>query len=269
MSFMEARDIMAESLNNLVEFKITVPLSSKTKNIHTNTFIYLEWDDLPDNITYLYKKVKNTIPSFRYTLYREGYWYVKSCEINYKDKTMQLGLSPFPTPYNVEKLTLSTQKENVNKKSTKTTTKTREIPFLSKSDMAWAKKTVENATRGKKTDLQKAKAIYTYFKKHYGYQGYRNLRYTTPRGNREKAFKKGYGNCADGANILETLFLTAGLNARIKHAPNHYIIKLKIDGKVYWVDNSTGKGATRWNTVYHNTTSESESNITDGVYING
>lgn len=117
---MEAQNIMAESLNNLVEFTITVPLSEKTKNIHTNTFIYLEWDDLPDNILYLYQKVKNKIPAFRYTLYRDGYWYVKSVDIDFKEGTMQLGLSPFPTPYSVEKLTLSTQKENINKKETKT-----------------------------------------------------------------------------------------------------------------------------------------------------
>lgn len=266
---MEAQNIMAESLNNLVEFTITVPLSSKTKNIHTNTFIYLEWEDLPDNITYLYKKVKNKISAFRYTLYREGYWYVKSMDINFKDGTMQLGLSPFPTPYSVEKLKSPTQKENVNQKSVKTTAKTSKVDFLSKSDMAWAKKTVEKATRGKTTDLQKAKAIYTYFKKHYGYTSYSNLRYTTPTGNREKAFQKGSGNCADGANILETLFLTAGLNARIKHAPNHYIIKLKIDGKTYWVDNSRGKGVVTWDKVWRGVTSNSEANITDGRYING
>ena len=117
-----------------------------------------------------------------------------------------------------------------------------------------------------KTKEEVAKKIYYAFKKHYRWINYRDLRYTSPKGNREKAYNRGVGNCADGANILETLFLTAGLNARIKHAPNHYIIKLVIDGKVYWCDNRI---TTAWNTVWKGRTSNSEDNITNGVYING
>ena len=60
--------------------------------------------------------------------------------------------------------------------------------------------------------------------------------------------------------------LPAGINARIKHPPNHYIVKLRIDGKTYWVDNH---GTKSWNKVWRGKTSNSEANITNGEYING
>lgn len=268
MSYTRAVTVMAESLNNLLDFRITVPLTSKTRNIHTNRFIYLEFPDLPDNIDYIYGKVTNKVAPFRYTLYRPNYWYVKGVEINSEDATMTLTLTAFPTPYNKEKLQ-QPQKKTTTTTETKETIKMGDVSFLSKKDKQWAIKTVNTATKGKSSDLDRAKAVYTYFKKHYGYTGYSNLRYTTPRGNRESAFNRGSGNCADGANILETLMLVAGINARIKHAPNHYIVKLKINGKTYWVDNSRSKGVVTWNTVWRGVTSESEANITDGRYING
>ena len=272
----EARDMMAESLIDLIDFKVTVPLSEKTKNIHTNTFIYFEPLPYMEDMENLYSAMGKT-KSTRYVAYRKGYWYVKGVRITYADskQEMELTLSPFPSVFNAQKLDSktttstanATQNSNSNNKSSSKKKKSIEAPsWLSKSDREWAEKTVKKAIGTKKKELQKAKAIYNYFKNRYGYEGYRDLKYTTPKGNREKGFKKGRGNCADGANILCTLMRTAGINARIKHAPNHYIVKLKIDGKVYWVDNH---GTKSWNKVWRGKTSESESNITKGAYING
>jgi hypothetical protein len=186
---------------------------------------------------------------------------------------MKLSLSPFPTLFEAQDMeaknntTVSTGKTNdKNKQETTTDIVLTPPSWLCKSDKKWAEETVKKAIGTKTKPLAVAKAIYNYFKDHYGYSEYWNLEHTSPKCNRESAFRRGSGNCADGANILETLFLTAGLNARIKHPPNHYIIKLKIDGNVYWCDNV---GTKHWNKVWHNTTSESEDNITDGVYING
>ena len=271
----EARDLMAKSLIDLINFKVTVPLTSKTKNIHTNSFIYFE--PLPsmekmDNIYTAMGRNKST----RWVAYRKGYWYVKAVKVTYNDskQEMELTLSPFPTVFDAQDLSAKNSSatnvktvSKTNKQNTDNTQIKLKAPsWLPKSDRKWAEETVQKAIGTKKKPLQIAKAIYNYFKDHYGYSGYWDLKYTSPKGNRERAFKIGSGNCADGANILETLFLTAGLNARIKHPPNHYIVKLKIEGKTYWCDNVSTK---HWNKVWHNTTSGSEDNITKGAWIRG
>lgn len=268
MSLDDARQKMAESLSSLVELKIKVPLSDKTKNIHTNTWIYYEPVEFGDKIEDIYGEMKSLCKQFRYTFYRKNYWYVKGVEISYTNGTMDLTLSPMPTPYTQEKVgknTTTTSKSDKVKTSNKNNG-SNAPKWLSKSDKQWAENFVKKYTKGAKDELTIAKRIYSAFKDHYRYIGYSNLRYTTPKGNRQKAYNRGGGNCADGANILETLMLTAGINARIKHAPNHYIVKLSINGKTYWVDNH---GTKSWNKVWRGKTSENEGNITNGEYING
>ena len=269
-SINDARDLLAKSLIDLCDFKVTVPLSEKTKNIHTNSFIYFEPVPFMDQMDNIYNAMGKT-QSTRWVSYRKGYWYVKAVSIKYTndEQSMELTLAPFPTVFNAQDMTAK-DAATTNKSVGDGSKDTIKAPsWLSKSDRTWAEATVRKAIGTKKKPLAKAKAIYTYFKKHYGYQYYADLKYTTPKGNREKAFKHGKGNCADGANILETLLLTGGINARIKHAPNHYIVKITIDGKTYWVDNSRSKGVVTWNHVWHGRTSNNEGNITKGVYING
>lgn len=268
MSRNEAMQKMAESLVGLVDLKIKVPLSDKTKNIHTNTWIYYEPVEFGDKIDAIYGQMKNLCKQFRYTFYRKNYWYVKAVNIQYKDATMELTLSPMPTPYPSEKLnknSSNTAKSN-NIKQTNNNDKIKAPKWLNSADKKWAEDFVKKNTRGAKTELEIAKKIYYAFKKKYRYISYSNLRYTSAKGNRKKGYEHGGGNCADGANILVTLFLTAGLNARIKHAPNHYIIRLLINGKEYWCDN---RSTTKWNTVWEGRTSKNEGNITNGEYING
>ena len=267
MSKNEAMQKMAESLDNLVDLKIKVALSDKTKNIHTNAWIYYEPAvEFGDKIDSIYGEIKSLCKQFRYTFYRKNYWYVKAVSVKYSDGTMELTLSPMPTPYKEEKLNnaSSTGKGKVNK--TNNDIKLSPPNFLNKTDKKWAEDFVTKHTKGLTNELEIAKKIYNKFKDGYKYCGYSNLRYTSSKGNRKSAFNRGCGNCADGANILETLFLTAGLNARIKHPWKHYIIKLKINGKTYWCDNRSTK---EWNTVWEGRTSESEDNIIDGVRIRG
>lgn len=270
----EARDTVAKSLIDLCQFTVTVPLSEKTKNIHTNSFIYFEPLPFMDKMESIYKAMGKT-RSTRFVGFRKGYWYVKAVTITYKgdEQSMQLTLSPFPSVFEADEMKANTTKTANNNTDTKNDNKVddgvKAPSWLSKSDKAWAEATVRKAIGTKKKELAKAKAIYKYFKQHYGYTYYADLRHTSPKGNREKAWKKGSGNCADGANILETLLLTGGIKARIKHAPNHYIVRIKVDGKTYWVDNSRSKGKVTWNHVWNGRTSNSEANITDGKWING
>lgn len=267
----DARDTVAKSLIDLCDFKVTLPLTKKTKNIHTNTFIYFEPLPLMDDMDRIYEPMGAT-RSTRWVFYRKGYWYVKAVEISYAndEQSMTLTLAPFPTVFEAQDMGANKESTKSNKTNTDTASDDIKAPsWLSKSDQKWAEDTVRKAIGTKKKPLSKAKAIYAYFKNHYGYSYYSDLRYTTPKGNRERAFKRGTGNCADGANLLETLMLTGGINARIKHAPNHYIVKIVVDGKTYWVDNSRSKGIVTWNHVWNGRTSNNEGNITKGVYING
>lgn len=104
MSRIEAMQKMAESLDSLVNLKIKVPLSSKTKNIHTNCWIYYKPLNFGDKIEKIYGEMSGFCKQFRYTFYRKNYWYVKNVNVRYSDGTMELTLSPMPTPFGEEKL---------------------------------------------------------------------------------------------------------------------------------------------------------------------
>lgn len=79
----EARDTVAKSLIELCQFTVTVPLSKKTKNIHTNSFIYFEPLPFMDKMESIYKAMGKT-RSTRFVSFRKGYWYVKAVSITYK-----------------------------------------------------------------------------------------------------------------------------------------------------------------------------------------
>ena len=118
MSLNEARQLMAESLVGMVELKIKVPLTKKTKNIHTNTWIYYEPVAMGENIEKIFGEMKSLCKQFRYTFYRKNYWYVKSVDISYKNMTMELGLSPMPTPFPEQKTSSNKTTKTSNKNKT-------------------------------------------------------------------------------------------------------------------------------------------------------
>ena len=102
---------------------------------------------------------------------------------------------------------------------------------------------VEKAIKGKKTLLEKAKAIDKAFKAHVVYSYYFNVHHP----DLEEAWQNAHLNCADGANVLCAMFIKAKIKAVIVHVPSHYIVKLTIDGKTYYTDNAAedGKHTTR------------------------
>lgn len=102
---------------------------------------------------------------------------------------------------------------------------------------------VEKAIKGKKTPLEKAKAIDKAFKNHVFYKYYYDVHHP----DLEEAWKNAHLNCADGANVLCAMFIKGKLKAVIVHVPNHYIVKLDIGGKTYYTDNAAddGKHTTR------------------------
>lgn len=114
-----AKEEIVNAMINLCEFSITIPLSEKTRNIRTDTFIYLEPLDFMNKIDNIYSSLTNKsgvgCKECKLVPYRKGYWYVKGVKIRYDtEQTMTLTLAPLPTVY----------KNNYNPTTTTTTTKT-------------------------------------------------------------------------------------------------------------------------------------------------
>jgi len=109
---------------------------------------------------------------------------------------------------------------------------------------------VQKAIDGVTDDLTKAKNIDKAFKSYIIYKLYYNAQYS----DLEAAWKAQWLNCADGANVLCAMFLSAGLDAVILHVDpeysegyGHYIVRVKVNGQTYYTDNaaSTGSHTTR------------------------
>jgi len=244
----EAREEIVDSMIGLCDFKITIPLSEKTRNIHTDTFVYLEPLDFMSKIDNIYSSLTNKsgvgCRECKLIPYRRGYWYVKGITINYyTEQTMTLTLSPLPTVYRTNyapKTSATTKKKNTATKNTNV--KLKPPSYLSNSDKAWATKTVLQAIGTKTDPLKIAKAIDKAFKRHVYYSYYSNAQKTPNSSNLKGAWNNKHLNCADGANVLQALFKTASLHCNILHCPNHYIVKLTINGHVYKTDCSGATG---------------------------
>ena len=98
---------------------------------------------------------------------------------------------------------------------------------------------VQKAIEGETDDLSKAKSIDKSFKEHVYYDYYWNCKFSDI----GKAWEYAHLNCADGANVLCAMFISAGLTAVIVHTSGHYIVKLTIKGKIYYTDNAASTGA--------------------------
>lgn len=130
-----AREKIVNSMINLCDFTITIPLSEKTRNIRTDTFIYLEPLEFTNTIKNIYNSLTNKsgigCRECKYVPYRHGYWYVKQVKIDYgSEQKMTLTLSPLPTVYDVQYQQTNTTKVDSTTKTTskkgkkKTNTKT-------------------------------------------------------------------------------------------------------------------------------------------------
>ena len=116
---------------------------------------------------------------------------------------------------------------------------------------------VKKAIKGKSGPLEKAKAIDKAFKEYIIYKYYFDVHHP----DLDEAWKNGHLNCADGANVLCAMFISAGLKAVIIHTSGHYIVKLTINGQTYYTDNAanTGEHTTRpFGEVWRGITSGSE-----------
>ena len=253
----DARDKMAKSLIDLVDFKITVPLTTRTKNIHTNSFIYFEPLDFMDEMDNIYNGMTNTSgvgpSSTRFVPYRKGYWYVKGVRIVYgTDKTMELTLAPMPTVFEVEKITNNrTTSGSTGKTSSKTSStssaKIRTPSWLSKSDKDFIRKIIIKAIGTKKDILAQANACISYFNSKHVYSFYNDFDH----GMKFRSTWNDRGlNCGDGALLMCYLLYCLGLDPKMKLGSageigenyGHYWGVVKIKGKTYYFDHANCTG---------------------------
>ena len=270
-----ARDEMAKSLIDMCSFEVTLPLSDKTKNIHTNSFIYFEPVPQMEAMENIYENMGRN-KSTRYVFFRKGYWYVKDVKISYSDdkQEMKLTLSPFPTVFEKQDMSGSSSSGKSatkvkTKKETKTTDDISAPEDFSKADKEWAESIVRKAIGTKKDPKSRAIAIDKAFKSHIFYNYYECCYYTRDGKNFKNAWSHGL-NCADGANVLTALFRTAGLNADILHGPHHFFVRLKIDGKTYYTDNAAKSGnhtSRAFGSTWKGMTSGSKSEINSRGYV--
>lgn len=248
----DAEEKMAESLINLVEFKITVPLTAKTKNIHTNSFIYLQGFDFLEQYADLYEQL-GTTKFARHIPYRRGYWYVKNVKTNYASnkQEMELTLSVLPTYYKnklQEKAKTNTNTANNTTNAGKTNTvKTNKNTKLHKvkgcKDQTFLEDIVRKAI-GTKTDIEKqAIACYKYYQSNHVYHEYSTNDLI---GEYNRGFKTLWNqkrhNCGAGAVTLMYMFRCLGLKPQVLNGHNHYWIRVKINGKTYYCDQAGAEG---------------------------
>ena len=246
---MEMRDKMAATLINMVELEITIPLDNTLyKKIHTNSFIKLDKQVLGEKERNIYKAM-GKVRGARHTEFRDKIWYVKGVSIKGSDtgELMTLTLSPLATVYeskgSIEANTTKTSSAGNTTTSKTTSSSEFKAPnFLSKTDKEWAVSVVQKAVGSTSKEYNKAAAIDKAFKSHILYDYYYDADKTRGGKNYKSAWNKNHLNCADGANLLCALFLTAGLNAWIVHVTDHYLVEVKIGGKIYRTDNAANSG---------------------------
>lgn len=234
----QAREVMADSLISMLDFTITIPLTDLTKKIHTNSFIKLNQELFnADSLWRIYRDMGKTSAS-RNTSFRKGYWYVQETEVNHKNNTMKLKLLALPSVPNYSKTDMDFNGTGVTVAKTSSNNSNK----VKLRGDKYCQKIVKKAIGTANTKLSMAKKCDDYFKKNHVYTRYNDFHHG-------KNFKKTWNakamNCGDGAVCLCNMFYTIGLDPKMLLSPDaaHYIVKVKIDGKWYYCDQSGAEGA--------------------------
>lgn len=251
----EAREEMANSLINMFDFTITIPLTNLTKKIHTNSFIKLNTKLFDaDYLWEIYKAMGKTSAT-RFVSFRQNYWYVSEVEVNYKNQTMKLKLLPLPSvpQYKKDELKASSSGKSgktidkTNSGSTNSSLKIRKPKWMSKSDQRFLEDLVKKAVGTANSDLKRAKNCVDLFNKYHTYRLYYDFDYGK---NFKRTWKAKGLNCGDGALCMAYMFYALGLDPKmhlgsagaIGEKYGHYWLEVKIDGKTYFTDHANCRG---------------------------
>ena len=274
----EALKKIHEHNRDYLSLTLTLPLGNKAlKKVHTNQWLFTNLPKEFDlaNWTVLADALKGSSVN-RYEGYVKNRWYIEAVDtsVDVSGKAeMKLTLNAFASSVTsftdmakqvqeaysdaVEKKeSEAKQQEQKNTSSAVKDTKQskNDLKSLEKTWGKWLPTWTQNIIKGEKDKLQKAKKIYAKFKSETYYSYYPDPRKTRGQVSKyESAYKNHHLNCADGANILCGAMNCAGITSHIRHTPNHYIVKMRINGQDYWCDcsgSNGGKVNKAFNTIY-------------------
>ena len=287
----EALKKIVEHNRDYLKLDLTLPLGDTAlKQVHTNQWLFT---DLPAefdlaNWTIIAKQLNSNVN--RWEGYVENRWYIESCDISVDESKaeMKLGLNAFASTVSsysdafkafekaytdaTNKATTSTAKTSASKSTTNAVT-TGENKTVKNGWWGWWVTKMVRDNVGNETDtLKKCKIMYNVFCKHIIYKLYYNAKKTySGVKSYEGAWNKNHLNCGDGANILTAFMACCGAKPTILNGSGcgygHYVVKVVINGAVYWCDHaaSTGAHTTRgWNHTFCNIRSGSS----EGTHIN-
>lgn len=257
----EATKEIVKSIRDLISLKITLPLGNPNlKLVHTNQFLFTE---LPNDVFELanmetISTAMNSIYS-RFGGYQVNRWYIEGVTItnNGGNATMDLDLNPYATDLEKYKENLQgldqayvdASKQGVTTSATKTTNevastsiKFSKVSGQSASDQAYIESVVTTALKNAgnpKDDLKRAKAIHEHYKKNHVYKRYCCM----SSGGFKSLWNEKSQNCGTGARTLCLMFKSIGLDCTIFNGHNHFWVRLTINGKYYYCDQSGSSGS--------------------------
>lgn len=267
----EAINKMQESVRDLNKLTIKLPLGNPSlKYVHTNQWLFT---DLPKefyltNLAPLMNALNGTYN--RYTGFQENRWYIEGVTINNDGTTATIELNVNPMASSLSTYTEANNKskedyvsavnssnnnvatkEKTSKKSTtlneKGLPKLYDVKGWSKSDQEFIKKVVAAALKkaGYPQDpVKQAYWIHDYYRVTHHYSKYDCMKYYYNHGyGFEKTWNVKGHNCGEGAVTIQALLYCIGLKPVIYNGHNHFWIKVKINGTMYYCDQAGASGA--------------------------
>ena len=232
------------NLSEMLELKVTLPLSSTTRKLKCRQFIKT---DLTLPTIAKMTKLDTTYHISELENYRQHIWNIRDMKYDLEKETVTLTLSPYS--YNTFKDKQDFTK-NTNSSSSNTTNKANtsaDGAVTLKCNNEFLKKTVERAIGSKKNLKAQADACISSFNQNHTYHLYYDFNYG-------KDFKRTWNarglNCGDGAFVMCSMLACLGLHpymklasgSAINRAYGHYWGVVKIQGKTYYFDHANGEG---------------------------
>lgn len=282
-----ALDKIYEHSRDFLKLKVELPLGDPDlKKVHTNQFLFthlpsdfglVNWETIGNALSSNYNRYSGAKTS-------TNRWYIEGCTVDVDVKgtgKMSLDTNAFASTlksyseaYKGFQDAINNNSSTTNNSSTKnktnaTTTNNGELLNQSNIKKYSIPKQVyskaEEVCKGKKTDKDKAYALYKWMDNHVGYSYYTNHQRSET-----TVMNKGSGNCVDNSRLYRLLCLSVGIKCTFLKSGSccctngrtvgHQFNKVYIDGKGITVD--CGRSMASWGShwgncsgIYENTSS--------------
>ena len=261
----EALKKIHEHNRDFLSLKITIPLGNKAlKNVHTNQWLFTDLPREFDLANWTVIADALNANTNRYEGYVQNRWYIEGVDVNVDVKgkaEMTLTLNAFASSYqsyteasremqNAYSDAVKRLNQNNNNSTSASKKKTNAVTTQSVLNKTNIKKykipkavysKAEQICKGKRTDYDKAYAIYKWMDAHIGSEFYYDHKYSEA-----QVLSRGKGNCVDNSRLYRAFCLSVGLKCNfVKNTctccangkqVNHQYNKVYINGKGKIVD---------------------------------